>query len=276
MRSTYRALGKRKSNRPLAPKYTRWVWEQAAAENCLEAGKCVLELGTGWTHANSLYIGLVGNCSIMTFDVVDSRSLASLKYQVPLVLKMIEGKPGPFGRRETHRAQEGNRNPPSPRLRAAYEILRITYQVNPTGVPLFSDETFDLIYSMDVLEHVRREDFSSLVRRWRDMLKPGARFVAQVGLDDHLRHYDSSKSLKEYLRHSDFLWRRLLQNDLQYINRLTATEILDAFRDGGLDVEGHERELCDISGLSVHPFYRKQSQEDLATVRLIFGARRRA
>jgi hypothetical protein len=68
-RAVYRALGNKKTARPITLGYTRWVWEQAAGAGCLDVGKRILELGTGWTHANSLYIGLMGDAAIDTFDV---------------------------------------------------------------------------------------------------------------------------------------------------------------------------------------------------------------
>ena len=42
-------------------------------------GHALLELGTGWVHAGSLYSALLIDASITSFDVWDCRSLAATK-----------------------------------------------------------------------------------------------------------------------------------------------------------------------------------------------------
>ncbi len=141
------------------------------------------------------------------------------------------------------------------------------------GVPRYPAASFDFIFSMDVLEHVRRERFQDSVKGWKTLLKPGGVFVSQVGLDDHLSHLDRSKHTKHYLQHSKRMGRYLVECDLKYINRLSASEILAMFRRAGYTIEFSDRELCDMTGIEVHPDYRHQSPEDLAAARLAFTAR---
>ena len=109
---------------------------------------------------------------------------------------------------------------------------------------------------------------------WYELLKPGGAFVAQVGLDDHLAHGDASKSKKEYLRFSKSIFKKWLQSDLQYINRIPASTILKALDAAGFVVELAERETIALDHLPVHADYADQSPEDRATVRLLFKARK--
>ncbi len=273
LQSIYRWLGNHKKSRPITLAYTRYVWEQAAAARVLEPGRRLLELGTGWTHANSLYVALVGHASIALFDVVDNRSLAVLKSQIPAVLDDIM-KNAALGTAVKEEAQhKAERALAAATLDEVYQILNMEYQLSATGIPNYPGSAFDFIYSIDVLEHVNREAFAKIATHWHSLLKPGGLFVCQVGLDDHLAHYDLALSPKTYLRHSNNLWRGLLQNNLQYINRLTMSEILQALRDANFEIEEQNVESCDISALRIHPDYAHQSREDQAAVRLTFRAR---
>ncbi len=274
LRQAYRSLGNKKTNRPITLGYTRWIWEQAAKADCLTPGNRLLELGTGWTHVNSLYVALAGNAAIDTFDVVDNRSLASLQYQVPLVLAAIEVSPDHSDRDKREARRRAERIAACASLDEVYDILNLRYQVNDE--PRFLNRTFDFIFAMDVFEHVRRAQFQELVATWKALLKPGGVLVAQVGLDDHLSHLDRSKHVKHYLRHSKPVGGLLVESELKYINRLPASEILDAFRRAGFELEFVDREICDMTGVTVHPDYLDQSPEDLATARLILVARRTA
>jgi 2-polyprenyl-3-methyl-5-hydroxy-6-metoxy-1,4-benzoquinol methylase len=148
------------------------------------------------------------------------------------------------------------------------------YQVNPAGEPQYSDGNFDFIFSMDVLEHVRREGFQDSTKKWLSLLKPGGLFVAQVGLDDHLSHFDRSKHVKHYLQHSRRMGGMLVESALKYINRLPASEILEMFRRAGFVMDFVDREMCDMADVVIHPDYKDQSHDDLAAARLIFVARR--
>lgn len=273
LQAVYRTLGKRKHNRPVTCRYARWVWEQTVAADVLDFDSRLLELGTGWTHANSLYAALAGQPAIAAFDVVDNRSLASLQYQLPFLLEDMRGNDQLDGAALAEAERKAALVGEAPDFEEAYKILNLHYQVRADGVPRFPPASFDMIYSMDVLEHVQREDFKAAARHWHGLLKPGGTFIAQVGLDDHLAHYDSGKSPKHYLRHSEMFWAMLLENDLQYINRLTASEILQALCAAGFTIEETEIEACDPARLTVHPNYRTQSPEDLSAVRLTLRAR---
>lgn len=154
-----------------------------------------------------------------------------------------------------------------------YKILNITYILDEEGNLKLPDHSVDMIYSQDVLEHVTRESFDASIQEWRRVLKPQGRFLAWVGLDDHLTHYDKTKSMKEYLYHSNQLWDHLLSNRLQYINRLTATEIVRAFQRNGFEVEKWDTESCSVDVAAVHPYYKWQTQRDLEAICLRLYAR---
>ena len=92
--------------------------------------------------------------------------------------------------------------------------------------------------------------------------------MAQVGLDDHLAHYDPKKSPKHYLQDSEYVWRNVLKNELQYINRFSASEICGLLQSQGFAIDSIEAQHGDISHLKIHDDYQHQSRNDLSTVRL--------
>ena len=232
-----------------------------------------LSLGTGWFHAGSLYSALLNDASITAFDVWDCRSLPATK----IALSRFEAAIQTWDDHSPADKQRA-RERAAMALRARtfdelYRVLNITYIVDEEGIPRLPDHSVDMIYSQDVLEHVRRESFDASIGEWRRVLKPQGRFLALVGLDDHLAHYDKTKSMKEYLYHSDKLWDSLLGNRLQYINRLTVTEIIAALERNGFDVEKWETERCDVDYAAVHPYYKSQTQKDLQATCLRLYAR---
>jgi SAM-dependent methyltransferase len=230
-------------------------------------------LGTGWVHGGSLYSALLIDAAIIAFDVWDCRSLYCAKNEIARVAEAIQAAED---HSEADKKRAGDRAAAAMRAKTfpeLYDVLNIKYLVDESGLPPIPEASVDMIYSQDVLEHVSRDRFVLSIEAWKRFLKPNCRFLALVGLDDHLAHYDSSKSMKEYVYHSEFFWKHLLSNRLQYINRLTVTEIVDLFQRNGLDVEDFEVERCSVELAKVHPCYRWQTQEDLETTCLRLYAR---
>jgi|SRR6516225_3567227 len=273
LRRTYRWVGNRRRSFRVAIPKTRWIWEQVTTEGVDTKGHTLLELGTGWIHGGSLYSALLVDAAIIAFDVWDCRSLYCTKNEIARVAEAIQGAEGHSAsdkKRASERAAAALRAKTFPEL---YDVLNIKYLVDESGLPPIPEASVDLIYSQDVLEHVNRSDFIFAIEAWKRVLKPSGRFLALVGLDDHLAHYDSSKSMKEYLYHSELLWKHLLNNRLQYINRLTATEIVDLFQRNGFDIEDVGVERCSVELARVRPCYKWQAQEDLEATCLKLYAR---
>jgi SAM-dependent methyltransferase len=274
LRKAYRWAGNRKKSFPVSIPKPRWIWEQVVEEGVNGEGHVLLELGTGWVHAGSLYSALLIDASITAFDVWDCRSLYATKTELSRIeasIQMAENHSPSDKKRARERAKMALQAQTFDEL---YKILNITYVVDEEGVLPLPDHSVDMIYSQDVLEHVTREAFDASIKEWRRVLKPRGRFLALVGLDDHLAHYDKAKSMKEYLYHSDKLWDYLLSNGLQYINRLTATEIVKAFQRNGFEVEKWDTEGSSIDLAAVHPYYKRQTQGDLEATCLRLYARR--
>jgi predicted SAM-dependent methyltransferase len=270
-RSTYRALTRLKSG-PRAPQIDRGVWLLPALPTHTAR---LLELGTGWVHAYSLYPALLRSDELHCFDTSDNRHFKSFKATVPIICSQIHDReywthdPQTLAQVEdlaTAIAEVSD-------FGEAYRILGMAYQCRASGIPDYAADYFDVIFSIDVLEHVDAEIFPVAAAAWFRILKPGGKFLAQVGIDDHLAMYQGKVGSKRYLRYSHRTWEWLLGNEVQYINRLTASEIVNILTDAGLVIDEVKTDSSgDTEPDQVHPDYRSQSDDDIRAVRLLVKA----
>jgi predicted SAM-dependent methyltransferase len=223
-------------------------------------GDNLLEVGTGWMHWYSIYLRLFYRIHVTTLDIWDNRQLSALKAAFQKLAVSLEHSGGGQTISDTLRTVVHARD-----FDELYRNLDLEYVIEPTGsLDQFPDECFDSVFSFHVLEHVRREDVVTLIRAIHRVLAPGGWTIHQIGIDDHLAHYDRSASAKQYLRYSDRAWRTFFENDVQYFNRLQLSDWLDVFEQSGfLLVEG-DQERADIDMLRIHPTFQKYSREDLA------------
>ncbi len=272
-RKLYRMAGKLRRRAESDVDHDRSVW---ILENLPRLGKRLrlLELGTGWAHAYSLYPGLLRDADICCFDVQDNRSWDNFRASVERAAKQIEvmTELPTAGRAQAAARASAVRDTNS--FEEAYGVLGISYHVDPNGLPDFRPGSFDAIYSIDVLEHVSGAGFTAAASRWFACLRPGAPFLADFDLQDHLSYYDRTKGPKHYLRYSERTWKRWFENGVQYFNRLTASQILAELTRAGFRIEQATRQTRAVPREDVHPDHQWQSDEDIATCHMSIRARR--
>lgn len=267
-KALYRWLGNRKTDRKLSMERAGWVLERIGEAN-LSPEPSFLELGTGWMHAYSMLPALIHGGETACFDVWDNRAFGALKAKLPVLRQAIADLDVTPEQRTTANAKL-ERMEAAEDFDAIYQILNMRYDIDYHGKLLYADNSFDVIFSVDVLEHVTAGGFDSNAADWFRVLKPGGRMVAQVGLDDHLAHYDPSRSKKHYLTHSHAMFDRLLENDVQYINRIPATDMIGRLeRLGFATVEAERWTVDNPESLNVHPDYAGQPRDDQITWRLM-------
>jgi SAM-dependent methyltransferase len=266
-RRTYHALTRlRRGARNAFPEVACWLLDE------LPPGRQrILDLGTGWAHAYSLYPALMRDDEIHCFDVEDNRNWESFRATLGAVQTEIAKREMLTDPQDKQRAAARcSAALDAKEFAEAYKPLGITYQCTGSVHPRYPADYFDFIFSIDVLEHVDAAAFPTAVAGWFRMLKPGGRFVSQVGLDDHLAFYQGKLGSKRYLRYSRHTWERLLGNEVQYVNRLTASEIVTLLRNAGFLIDEVETDPSgDTAPGQVHPDYRSQSEDDIRAVRLL-------
>jgi hypothetical protein len=86
--------------------------------------------------------------------------------------------------------------------------------------------------------------------------------VSQVGLDGHLAF--SQGKLGSDICDTHRVWGWLLSNEVPYINRLTASEIVTLLRHAGVLIDEIETDgRGDTAPNEVHPDYRNQREADI-------------
>jgi SAM-dependent methyltransferase len=265
-RHVYRQLcNLRRAPREVDHREAAWLMRELPAAN----GRLkLLELGTGWVHAYSLYPALLLNAEICCFDVWDNRSWPSFKATVAQVALQLAQWPEVSASQRGLAADRAAAVAKSGCFDEAYRALGITYHLDPRGSLDFPAQSFDGIFSIDVLEHVPAGAFAAAARSWHDCLRPGGRFLAEFDLKDHLSYFDKSKGPKHYLRYSERTWTLWFENQLQYFNRLSASQILQHLTNAGFLIENTARQLLEAVRGEVHPDYAWQSDEDIRTSRL--------
>lgn len=224
-------------------------------------GDRMLEVGTGWMHWYSIYAALFDDrLRITAMDVWDNRQFPALMAAARELKTALESRgegAGVLARLDTILAAND--------FDDIYRRLHIDYLLRPQGglggLPCCR---FDAAISFHVMEHVRREALPALLRDMRRVLKPGGHTIHQIGIDDHLTLYDRKASPKQYLAYSDLTWRTCFENDVQYFNRIQASEWRALFADAGFMLVDEASEEIDVGTLKVHPRYSHLPADDHA------------
>ncbi len=252
----------------------RGLWLVSAVQRYsagLDETSVILELGTGWQHFYALFLRLFYSPQMILFDVQDNRQFASLQKRF---VNLVEVLPGALPKEWTHRRADIEA-----RLRQIisaasfeelYAQLGLTYRIEPSGrLDFLPDKQIDLVFSMDVLEHVDRAAMPVMAQAVRRVLRPGGLFLNQIGLDDHLAHYAPGVSPKHFLTYSHQTWGWLFENNLQSFNRLQLSDIVRIMEQAGLETLEcvMDQDHAGLEKLRPHRQYQTYSRADLAAIR---------
>jgi len=239
-------------------------------------GYRLIELGTGWLHWEAMTFRLFWDVEAVLFDVWDNRQLGGLKNYWRQLGSLLEGNV-PATKEQLRRAQAILASVSKVEsFEELYALLGFKYVVNGEGsLAQFPSQSFDLVVSAGVLEHVHKDALPKLVAETHRMLKPGGMALISVDTSDHLSHYDSSVSKKKYLSYSEPVWKMLFENRIQYINRVQRGEWIDLFTRNGFDIVEEDSRHIDISDLRPAGPYSRMNDRDLActTVRVTLKKR---
>lgn len=235
-------------------------------------GARALEVGTGWVHWESIVLRLFYDLRITLFDVWDNRQLPALRrYAAQLEARLDELGPLDPCRLERARAT-------LPLIAGAesfevlYRALGMTYVTDVNGsLARLDDGTFDLLYSTNVLQHVRREAVADTIRDYCRVLAPGGTSIHWIDLGDQLVYLARLRAAceKNYLRYSDRTWRRCFDSRIQSFNRIQRSGWLELFERAGLELVHEETMRCDIGNLPVSRQYAHLDRADLEAIKLL-------
>lgn len=251
----------------------RWLCEQIADSGLsLDENATVLELGTGWTHFYAIFLRLFYASQFTLFDVQDNRQLGALKDRTAALFAILEHTaPGDF---DSHLAQKVVQIEGFAEL---YQLLGMNYVIENSGsLRAMENNAYDVVFSVDVLEHVARASLQLTISEMYRVLKPGGICLHQIGLDDHLSHYAPGMPSKNYLRYSDRAWKMFYENRVQYINRVQLAEFVALFQRSGFELElcQTETDADGLSQIAIHSQYQKYSSHDLEATRALLVCRK--
>jgi hypothetical protein len=231
----------------------------------LKHGSEVLELGTGWMHRYSIFLRLFQNINLTLFDVWDNRQFTVLKHYIEQLSARLTDE-------EMERA--------APVLSSIkevgsfdelYQILGCRYEIEENGgLSRFANSQFDILFSCNVLEHIRKEILSEYIYDIKRILAPGGYSAQIIDIGDHYHYFDKRDThVKEYLKFTNRLWNRYFDNRIQYINRMQRSDWMKLFEEHGFDLV-YKREIsADISSLRVSNDFSGYSVEELECIRLL-------
>ncbi len=112
---------------------------------------------------------------------------------------------------------------------------KIDYKIYDGKKIPFPDESFDLIWSNDVYEHIRFPQIT--VAETYRLLRPGGMVVHIIDLMDHFSYGKNNPDiLLNCLKYPKWLWEMMTWNRSNYVNRLRASEWTEIHKSEGFKV----------------------------------------
>lgn len=225
----------------------------------------VLEIGAGWVAWDTLFLRLFYDFEPTLFDVWDNRKIAVLNHYYrtieddPFFRVFFATNPPDRALLEAYRCAET--------FEDVYAAIGARLLIDDTGsLDRLASESYDLVISSDVLEHIVNRDVTPLVAAIYRVLKPGGKSSHQIVTWDHLAIYDPEVHGKNYLRYSDFAWKWLFENDVQYINRIQFSEWRDIFSGAGfIEIESWVAAKEDPPPFRIADRFRALSDDDVTS-----------
>lgn len=139
----------------------------------------------------------------------------------------------------------------------------VDYRVAPDGTLPWPDATFDVVWSVSVLEHVR--DPSRLLAEVRRVLRPGGHMVAELELSDHYQPRHDPVRMYQMLRYPSWLWDLMTSQRSSWVNRIRWSGWLELFDAAGFEVvvANERREAIDPSTFREQRYLAHLDDDDL-------------
>lgn len=132
----------------------------------------------------------------------------------------------------------------------------------------FDDDSFDVVWSSDVMEHVAEP--RAVLAECRRVLAPGGRCIFTIDLRDHL-HLDDPRHWLDCLQYSPTMWRLVASNRSTFVNRLRVSAWERAFEEAGFVIdhlEAHEVDDDVLAHYAAQPWLEAYGRRDLQIYRI--------
>lgn len=117
--------------------------------------------------------------------------------------------------------------------------IGIEFKLYDGGLIPYKNETFDVLFSWSVFEHIRLPN--TTVHETHRILKKGGIAIHSIDLVDHFNYsWKKDKLIFNCLRYNVKLWNLMTWNRSNYVNRLRLSDWQNLFNVAGFDVEYFE------------------------------------
>jgi 2-polyprenyl-3-methyl-5-hydroxy-6-metoxy-1,4-benzoquinol methylase len=233
----------------------------------------VLEIGTGWDPTIPIYLAGLG-AQVTSVDLRRHlRATRSVREKLQATLDRVRQE---VDFSERHRGAIAAFIAGHGSVEDLLTGMDIAYLAPFLDATLLSlpPLSFDLVYSIAVLEHVSPLDLDTMMHAHDHLLRPGAVAYHDIALGDHFTGVDSAITSANFLKYDGLFWRWLGENHLAYHNRLRKSDFERLFAAHGYSmrwsehkIDQHALELIRSGRLRPIRRYADYSVEDLATWR---------
>ena len=239
----------------------------------LRPGFTVAEIGSGWHPVFGLLYYLSGASNVVLYDrqrLMDARLLTGVashlyhNYGDIIAEKLNMG----MGTLKEKLIQKERMSFPN-----MLKYYHMEYRApSDFTSDKYNDEKYDLITSVDVMEHVPPEILNKMLTMCYIRLKKDGRMVHLIDHCDHWSLVDPKICRVNFLKYSDRIMNLLYRmNPLEYQNRLRHDDYVSLFHHAGFSLCKEslvvdERSLSELSGMKLDKRFSGIAHERLAII----------
>ena len=245
-------------------------------------GRSILEIGPGWHPVFALLYYLAGAERI---TLVDSQRLMDARLLTGTSTELFT-KYGETIAAELGMGMDELRSrllpPEASTFVEKLAFYRIEY-LAPADVcnDLRKGQRFDLITSIDVMEHIPPEMVKNILNECYEIMEENGRMMHLIDHCDHWSFVDSKLSSVHFLKYGDRAMGLLYRlNPLEYQNRLRHDDYIQLFSDAGFSIinavtKVDEKAIKELSTMKLNAKYMGKEHRQLAiTTSLLIAGKR--
>jgi SAM-dependent methyltransferase len=242
----------------------------------------IFEIGTGHEPLFPISWYLCGSGPIVTVDLhrrinleIFKMSLNKIAENPTQLFAIFEGIVNIRVLKERFDILVKYQNEPQLLMQEANILYLAPYDATETG---FSDDTFDIHFSNNVLEHIHPDALNQVLMEAKRILKSNGIAIHKVDESDHFAHTDKSIESINFLQYSQRFWKLIAGNQYSYHNRLREPDLIQIFETNNFIVSSkiskidQKAKIQRLNGFEVHKDYSKYSVDELCTASTIIYA----